>query len=77
MTKKSQDGITRPLDKIVSTLAHHYGFSVEWCDVLEKWIVKGEESNCYFYWCDLDNREDFFNDLKSYHMEIGYQSMQC
>ena len=62
------------LHVIIANISERYGFSSEFDDVLEKWIVKHEEANCCFYWSSTESVDDFFTQLKEYFKEVGYES---
>ena len=57
---------------LISTVAKTYNFSVEYCEVLEKWIIIGKlDGGIEFYWDSLHSQEDFFNELRTSFNEEG------
>lgn len=59
------------LNALVRTIATHYGCSIEYDDVLEKWIVQHSEVKCGFYWSSTETLSDFLDGLKEHFAEIG------
>lgn len=59
------------LDDLVRTVASHYGCSIVYDDILEKWIIQHSEAKCEFYWSSEETKFDFLNDLKEHFAEIG------
>ena len=62
------------LDPLVRTIATHYGFSIEWDNILDKWIIKNSERKCEFYWSNVETVSDFLDNMKEHFEEIGYES---
>jgi len=62
------------LDALVRTIADHYGFSIEYDDILEKWIVANSETKCELYWSSKETVGDFLDNMKDHFAEIGAES---
>lgn len=62
------------IDPIIRRVSEAYGFTIEWCDVLEKTIIKGEESHCYFYWDSTYPVGTFFSEVRDYFIDIGKET---
>jgi hypothetical protein len=64
------------IDPIIRRVSEAYGFTIEWCDVLEKTIIKGEEEGCYFFWDSTYPYPvgAFFLEVRDYFINIGKQT---
>ena len=57
---------------LISTVAKAYNYSIEYCEVLEKWIIKGRlDGGVEFYWDSNQSQEDFFYELRTTFNEEG------
>lgn len=61
---------------IIEKVSKVYGFSIEYCEVLEKWIIKavGKEGT-EFYWDSKHTEQDFFDKLESFFRCEGKESV--
>lgn len=61
---------------VIEKIAKVYGFSAEYCETLEKWIVKktGEEGT-KFYWDSNQTEQDFFDELETFFRCEGKESV--
>ena len=60
------------LDPLVRRLAEHYGFLVEFDEVLSKWIIQNSyKRSTSFYWNSESTVDVFFDDLRAYFIECG------
>jgi len=73
---KKQDG-SDSLDELISTLSDHYGFKKEWCDVMKRWVIRGGEMACEFFWTSDESAEDFMDQLQIYFEDLGSEKSVC
>ena len=62
---------------LISTVAKAYNFSAEYCEVLEKWIIKGNCGGVEFYWDSNQSQDDFFYELRHVFNEEGAERVLC
>lgn len=63
------------LDPIIKEVARIYNFDVTYCDILERWIIKGDLEFGQFYWGSNESYEEFFNELRSSFNSEGKESV--
>jgi hypothetical protein len=65
------------LDSTIKDVANAYGFTISFCDVLEKIIITSRKANFRydeFYWDSTESKEDFFDELKNYFIRQGEEN---
>ena len=54
-------------NQIIEKISNVYGFSIEYDEILEKWIIKATgKQGTEFYWDSKYTEQDFFDELKSF-----------
>lgn len=57
------------IDPTIKEVAAIYGFKIEWNPVLAKWMIS--DKGYGFYWDSTQNKETFFEELKSFFFDAG------
>lgn len=66
--------MTTPSPTILHVAAA-YAFEVDYCEPLEKWIIKGRSPHgAEFYWDTKYKEQDFFDELASFWRQDGVES---
>jgi hypothetical protein len=60
---------------IIEKVAAIYKFNVEFCEVLNKWIIKKQEKGADFYWDSNHTEQDFFDELETFFFCQGKESV--
>ena len=61
------------LDPVVRQVAAYYGFTINFDEELNKWIIKdpNQSFSIGFYWCSLYTVDVFFDNLRDYFEDCG------
>ena len=54
--------------------AKAYDFTIEHCEELDKTIIKSKDRNYAFWWNSSEDDSVFWDDLKTYFYEKGYNA---
>ena len=65
-----------PLNPVIEAVSVAYKFNIEYCDVLDRWRIKGKLRHAVeFYWDSSYSYENFFDELNSSFNEEGRESV--
>lgn len=61
---------------IIEKVSKIYGFNIEYCETLEKWIIKkkGKEGT-HFYWDSNETEQAFFDEIEAFFYCEGKESV--